>query len=164
MTYFFLFQVESGDCLPDLRVSDRSILKRSHDQIENGETEKLEQSTQMETESAGISRLSSGPSALFKGTELQTNLSVSKSIASHPNILPAAAAGSGEESLAKKLPYIPVTGQQGMLPTVLFPSGSANQETRNATAVGPFFAVEQTSQPRGNVLWMYNDLIYNNII
>lgn len=107
-------------------MSEQSTLKRSHDQIANNENEKSEQSTEMETESAGISSLSSRPNALYTGSELQSKFSLDgalfKNITSHPIVI-IAGAGPDEESQAKNLSHIPVTdGQHGMLPPVMSPS------------------------------------------
>ena len=162
----YFFQEESGvNCSPHARVSEQSTLKRSRNQIGIEENERSEQSTQMETESTGISSLSSRPSALYTGSELQTKLPLNsilcKNTSSHPFVIPVTS-GPHEESSAKSVFYIPVTGQHGMLPPVLSPSSSANQETRNGIAV-PVVFVEGTtssSQPIGNVLYMYNDLLY----
>ena len=134
-------------------MSEQPTLKRSHDQIASKENEKSEQTTQMETESA------SRPSALYTGSELQTKFSLNSGLfKSHPIVIPAGA-GPDEESQAKNLFHIPVTdGQHGMLPPVLSPSSSANQEARNAKAVPVHVVFEGTtssSQHLGSILYIF---------
>lgn len=116
MSYFYLFQEERGDCLPDSRVSEQSTLKRSHDHITNEENEKPEQSCHMETEISG------GISSIYPGSELQSLLSMP---ASHSIFIPAAVGPAVNGFI-----HVPVTAQPGLLsPDSIFTS--ASQETRN---------------------------------